>query len=84
MRFWLILIVVIFIFRFVLPVIMRWALKSFVRKQMQNGGFMVPPRPGPPPAPGQVRVEYVPPTAPAADKPAGFKGGDYVDFEEVK
>jgi len=87
MRFWLTLIIIFFAVRYLLPVVLRLVLGGFVRKQMRNGGFGVPPqaRPGPPPVPGEVRVDYVPPVAPEADgKPHGFKGGDYVDFEEVK
>jgi hypothetical protein len=40
---------------------------------------------GPPPAPGQVRVDYVPPTQAARNehKPE-FRGGEYVDYEEVE
>ncbi len=42
-----------------------------------------PGRPaGPPPAPGQVRVDYVPPKA-AAGRPGTDRVGEYVDFEEV-
>ena len=85
MRYWLILILIFFAVRYVLPIVLRLVLTGFVRKQMRNGGFPpVPPAAGPPPAPGQVRVEYVPPVAPDSDKPHGFKGGEYVDFEEVK
>ncbi|MBF9236040.1 DUF4834 domain-containing protein [Hymenobacter sp. BT683] len=86
MRFWLILILVIFALRYLLPIVLRLVLAGFVRKQMRSGGFVVPPpaRPGPPPAPGQVRVDYVPPVAAEPEKPKGFKGGEYVDFEEVK
>ncbi|MBD2770446.1 DUF4834 domain-containing protein [Hymenobacter sp. BT664] len=86
MRFWLILILLFFAVRYVLPIVLRVVLTGFVRKQMRNGGFGVPPqsRPGPPPAPGEVRVDYVPPITPKGEKPPGFKGGEYVDFEEVK
>ena len=86
MKFWLIFILIFFTVRYVLPVVLRLVLSGFVRKQMRNGGFVVPPqsRPGPQAAPGEVRVDYVPPTAPDAEKPHGFKGGEYVDFEEVK
>lgn len=86
MRFWLILILVFLALRYVLPIVLRLVLAGFVRKQMRNSGFVVPPpvRPGAAPAPGEVRVEYVPPVAAEGEKPAGFKGGEYVDFEEVK
>ena len=84
MRFWLIFILIFFAVRYVLPVVLRLVLSGFVRKQMRNGGFAVPPRPGPAPAPGEVRVDYVPPAAPEGTKPTDFKGGQYVDFEEVK
>jgi len=89
MRFWLILILVFFVVRYLLPVVLRLVLSGFVRKQMRNGGFVVPPQAhsdGGRTAtqPGEVHIDYVPPTAPERDKPAGFKGGEYVDFEEVK
>ena len=86
MRFWLIFILIFFAVRYVLPIVLRLVLSGFVRKQMRSGGFVVPPGTdqGPAPAPGQVRVEYVPPVTPAAEKPSGFKGGEYVDFEEIK
>ena len=86
MRFWLIFILIFFAVRYVLPIVLRLVLTGFVRKQMRNGGFVVPPqsRPGPAPAPGEVRVDYVPPAAAESEKPPGFKGGEYVDFEEVK
>ena len=89
MRFWLIFILIFFAVRYLLPIVLRLALNGFVRKQMRGGGFGVPP-PAPPAAggpatrPGEVHVDYVPPTPPERDKPSGFKGGEYVDFEEVK
>ena len=47
------------------------------------GGFQPPQPSSPPPtAPGQVRVEYVPPQVKEA-RQGEFKGGEYVDFEEV-
>ena len=85
MRFWLIFIVIFFAVRYVLPIVLRLVLSSFVRKQMRNGGFVVPPQPParPEQAPGQIHVDYVPPAA-AGPKPNEFRGGEYVDFEEVK
>jgi hypothetical protein len=86
MKFFLISILLFFALRYLLPIVLRLALNSFLRKQMRNGGFVVPPQAqsGPPPAPGQVRVDYVPPVAKSNEKPHDFKGGEYVDFEEVK
>ncbi|MBH8560453.1 DUF4834 family protein [Hymenobacter negativus] len=88
MKFWLIFILIFFAVRYLLPIVLRLALSGFVRKQMRNGGFVVPPqaRPasGPTSRPGEVRVDYVPPTASHANHSHGFKGGEYVDFEEVK
>ncbi len=79
------------VLRFVLPVLMRWLVVGFVKKQTRryseqfNGGpFQAtaePPRPGP--DNGQVRVEYVR-ANPQAKRPEEFKGGEYVEFEEVK
>ena len=85
MRFWFILILVFIALRYVLPIVLRLVLAGFVRKQMRNGGFVVPPQQrGPAAVPGEVRVDYVPPVAAEAEKPQGFKGGEYVDFEEIK
>lgn len=88
MKFWLIFILIFFAVRYLLPIVLRLALSGFVRKQMRNGGFVVPPqaRPenGSASRPGEVRVDYVPPTAEQSRQPHDFKGGEYVDFEEVK
>ncbi|GAA4378255.1 hypothetical protein [Hymenobacter koreensis] len=80
------------VLRMVLPALLRWALASFVRKQMQRGGVQFGPGTspfGPPPTPptpgpeGKVRVDYVPPVTKARGTDE-FRGGDYVEFEEVK
>ena len=88
MRFWLIFILIFFAVRYLLPIVLRLALSGFVRKQMRNGGFAVPPqaRPESDPAsrPGEVRVDFVPPAADPGKQPHDFKGGEYVDFEEIK
>jgi hypothetical protein len=34
--------------------------------------------------PGEVRVEYMPPTTSGAERKHEFRGGEYVDYEEVK
>lgn len=86
LKFWLIFILIFFAVRYVLPIVLRLVLSSFVRKQMRNGGFVVPPQAqhSRPTAPGEVHVDYVPPVEGDGKKPHDFKGGEYVDFEEVK
>ncbi|MBO2008565.1 DUF4834 family protein [Hymenobacter negativus] len=89
MKFWLISILLFFAARYLLPIIVRLALSSFVRKQMRNGGFAVPPQGqanngSATSRPGEVRVDFVPPKAAQPSKQHGFTGGEYVDFEEVK
>ena len=86
MRFWLLFILLFFAVRYVLPVVFRLVLGGFVRKQMRDHGFVVPPNAssGRRAAPGEVHVDYVPPAAPDKARPPDFKGGEYVDFEEVK
>ena len=100
MSFWISLLIFFLLVRYILPVVLRAALGGFVRQQVhkaQQGGFYPPAGAGPmggsqaqgqPEAaakPGQVRVEYVPPTtSPAGDRRHEFRGGEYVDYEEVK
>ena len=93
MSFWISLLLFFLVVRYILPVVLRAALGGFVRQQVHkaqqggfyapNGGFQAPPQPTA--EPGQVRVEYVPPTtSPAGDRRHEFRGGEYVDYEEVK
>jgi len=84
--------------RFVLPQVLRAVLGSFVRQQVhkaQQGGFYPPGAnpmgnyqaqspPEPTTKPGQVRVDYVPPVTSASERKPEFRGGEYVDYEEVK
>jgi hypothetical protein len=100
MVFTLSLLLIFLLVRYVLPQVLRAVLGSFVRQQMhkaQQGGFYPPPgagpqggyqaqgQPEPAPKPGQVRVDYVPPTkSPAGDRRHEFRGGEYIDYEEVK
>jgi hypothetical protein len=98
MLFTLSLLLVFLLIRYVLPQVLRLVLGNFVRQQVhkaQQGGFYTPPggqpgyqqapRPEPASQPGQVRVEYIPPTtSPVGDRRHEFRGGEYVDYEEVK
>lgn len=99
LSFLLVSFLIFWVLRLVLPYVLRYALSSFVRKQMRTGGvpFGAEASPfGEPAGPryeraeartsqptGEVRVDYVPPKAPRQPK-KDFRGGDYVDFEEVK
>jgi hypothetical protein len=91
------LLVISLFVRYLLPVVLRAVLGSFVRQQVhkaQQAGFY-PPGGGPraeyqsqarqpDTAPGQVRVDYVPPTAAGTERKHEFRGGEYVDYEEIK
>jgi len=74
--------------RFVMPYILKWALKAFVKRTIQNGTFTHMRdanayRPAAEPQPeGKVKVDYIPKTP--EPKPKEFRGGEYVDYEEVK
>ncbi|UYZ58681.1 DUF4834 family protein [Hymenobacter latericus] len=94
-KFLLITFIVSMVLRLVMPTLLRWALGAFVKRQMRKGGVVFGPGGNPfaPPSPsggpghntpnGQVRVDYVPPTG-KRQPDTNFRGGEYVDFEEVK
>lgn len=98
MSFWLLLLFSFFFVRYALPTLLRAVLGGFVRQQVHkaqhpggpfgpiHGGSFGPQGPGrpagSPPAPGQVRVDYVPPK-PATSRPDSGRMGEYVDFEEI-
>jgi hypothetical protein len=96
------LLVISLFVRYLLPMVLRAVLGSFVRQQVhkaQQAGFYPPggdTQAGyqsqnyqsqarqPDTAPGQVRVDYVPPTTAGTERKHEFRGGEYVDYEEVK
>ena len=89
MKFLIILFISFFVFRLIMPYLIRWALKAFVKRTLQNGAFThfeqsfnpSPPQPQPQPE-GKIKVDYVPQSK--DQKPKDFPGGEYVDYEEVK
>lgn len=95
MGFTLSLLLFFLLVRYVLPQVLRAVLGGFGRQQVhkaQQGGFYPPPGArasgypppgGPATKPGGVRVDYVPPTAPQGERKPEFRGGEYVDYEEV-
>ncbi|MGI4870146.1 MAG: DUF4834 family protein [Janthinobacterium lividum] len=89
MGYTLSLLVFFLLVRFVLPRVLRALLGGFVRQQVhkaQQGGFTPPGGPqvtnNRATAPGQVRVDYVPPK-PQTERKGEFRGGEYVEYEEV-
>ncbi|AHJ95911.1 DUF4834 family protein [Hymenobacter swuensis] len=93
MKFLLVLLLLWLIMRYVLPLVIRLVVKHLLKKQARQFGqqfgsapFATTGNSGARPsqaAPGEVQVDYVPPRE-KPKKPKEFKGGDYVDFEEVK
>jgi hypothetical protein len=97
MAFTLSLLLFFLLVRFVLPRVLRAVLGGFVRQQVHKaqqggfyppagqpaGGYQGPPQAEPTTKAGQVRVEYVPPTTSASERKHEFRGGEYVDYEEV-
>jgi hypothetical protein len=85
MTFLITFLIIFLLSRLVMPHLLRWAIKAFVKKTIRNGTFMNGSRPftQSQPAPeGEVKVDYVPKNNPA--KATGFRGGEYVEYEEVK
>ncbi len=92
-KFLLIFFLISLVLRFVLPVLMRWLVVGFLKKQTRRYSqqFGGPPFQAPRPEPprngsaqaGEVRVDYVPPKT-QAKRPVKSEDGEYVDFEEVK
>ena len=85
-KFLLTLFIFFFLVRYVVPAVLRLLVGAFVQKQARrySDTFGQPaPPPRRPTEPGKVRVDYVPPAAKNGQS-SEFKGGEYVDFEEVK
>ncbi len=94
----LILLITFLFIRYVLPGVLRLMLSGFVRQQVRRAQQHTQAPSGSPfgpgagqgagsapyqsPAPGQVRVDYVPPTA-KTTRQGESRAGDYVDYEEV-
>lgn len=80
-----------YILKFLLPIlIFYWVFRSVGRfmSRMMNGGqrpqnFSGGQQTKKPPVGGNVNVEYAP-TKKSPKSSDDFKGGDYVDYEEVK
>ncbi|QNF32007.1 DUF4834 family protein [Adhaeribacter swui] len=94
MKFFITLIVLFFLLRLLMPYIIKWVLQAFVKRTMRKGGFTATF--GQPPfqqepfqqqhrAPeGKINIDYVPQENKAKPNGGDFKGGEYIDYEEVK
>ncbi|GAB2789218.1 K+-transporting ATPase c subunit [Hymenobacter luteus] len=92
-KFLLVLLILWLIMRFVMPLVLRLVVGNLVKKKAQRFGQQFGGAPFTQPRPearrsgtasaDEVQVDYVPPRA-KSQKPKEFKGGEYVDFEEVK
>ncbi|MDQ3289984.1 MAG: DUF4834 domain-containing protein [Bacteroidota bacterium] len=77
-----------------MPYIIKWVLQAFVKRTMRKGGFTgtfgQPPFQQEPfqqqhrAQEGKVNIDYVPNENKAKPTSGDFKGGEYVDYEEVK
>lgn len=78
MKFLIILLVIFFVF----PPLLRYLFRLFIKDQFQKAQKQFyneharPQRPE-----GRIDVDYVPPQK---GKGQDFKGGEYIDYEEVK
>ncbi|MBB6609955.1 DUF4834 family protein [Pontibacter sp. Tf4] len=91
LKFIIITILIFMFLRLVAPFLLRFLLGMFLKKSMRNGAFftnMNQQRPQPNNGnyssngrkPGDVKIDYIPNQPGQKD----FKGGEYVDYEEVK
>ncbi|MFD2512781.1 DUF4834 family protein [Pontibacter locisalis] len=94
-KFIFVTLLIIFFIRMVAPVLFRWLLAFFVKKSIRNGTFFYSNMKQQQrqyqdfhqnnsqsngKAKGNVKIDYVPDQPDRKD----FKGGEYVDYEEVK
>ncbi|WP_266203258.1 DUF4834 family protein [Pontibacter kalidii] len=91
-KFIFVTLLIIFFIRLVAPTLFRWLLGMFIRKKMRNGAFFYSnmhqqqrqaqqqSQNGNGRAKGDVKIDYIP----EQPERKSFKGGEYVDYEEVK
>jgi hypothetical protein len=78
MKFLLILLLIFFVF----PPLLRYFFRLFIKDQFQKAQKQFYNDQVRPPGPtGRTDVDFVPPQK---SKKQDFKGGEYVDYEEVK
>lgn len=85
LKFLFIVLLIMFVLRRLLPWLMRWVVGEVVKQhapQAQAEYRKASNRQGAPD--GRVRVDYVPPKPKRQPRPDGYRGGEYVEFEEVK
>lgn len=74
--------------RYGLPLLLRWVVGRVMRQATTGPTGRAPfggPSPGARPTPeGRVQVTYTPPRTKRQPRPGGYRGGEYVEFEDVK
>lgn len=95
MKFIFVTLLIIFFIRLVAPVVFRWLIGMFLKKSLRNGTFFYSNMKQQQQAyqnfyrnssqqsgktKGDVKIDYMPEQPDRKD----FKGGEYVDYEEVK
>lgn len=92
LKFIIITILVIMFLRLVAPFLLRFLLGMFLKRSMRNGTFFTNMYQQQRPQPnngnysnngrktGDVKIDYMP----NQQEPKDFKGGEYIDYEEVK
>ncbi len=99
-KFLLIVLLVSFVLRTLVPWLLRFFLGRLIKEQFRGGapggsGGFGGNASGPRPAsearreratgrPGEVQIAYAPPPKERKPNPKGYRGGEYVEFEEVR
>jgi hypothetical protein len=73
-------IVIVFGLLYLMGFLFRWFLKRFIRQVQQSASNQTNHQQYRQTPEGKIRIDYVPPRK----KPGLFKGGEYVDYEEIK
>lgn len=83
LKFLLIVLLILFVLRRLLPWLMRWAVGEVVKQHAPQAEYRSTSN-RQQAADGRVRVDYVPPRPKRQPRPGGYRGGEYIEFEEVK
>ena len=83
LKFLLIVLLTMFVLRRLLPWLMRWVVGEVVKQHAPQAEYRTTGNRQRAPD-GRIRVDYVPPRPKRQPRPDGYRGGEYIEFEEVK